>query len=72
VAQLNRFDLELIRVPTARHAYLFVTHIRLQTSSDYKLLMYVDMRQGQRSDFPSIGEIQELLPHTRPTARWVP
>ncbi|MDP9008236.1 MAG: hypothetical protein M3N91_05940, partial [Pseudomonadota bacterium] len=42
-----RFDLELTRVPTARYPNLFVTHTRLQTSSDYKLLMYVDMRQGQ-------------------------
>jgi acyl carrier protein len=45
LTQPHRFDLELVRVPTARYPNLFVTHIRLQTSSDYKLLMYVDMRQ---------------------------
>ena len=44
----DRFDLEFIRVPTARYPYLFVTHTRLQTSSDYKLLMYLDMKRSQR------------------------
>jgi transposase-like protein len=29
---------------------------RLQTSSDYKLLMYVDMRQGQFGSFASLNK----------------
>jgi hypothetical protein len=64
MAKLDRFDLELIRVPTVRYSYLFVTHTRLQTSSDYKLLMYVDLRQsqylstmpGRFLDFASLGK----------------
>jgi hypothetical protein len=51
MAQLHRFDLELIRVPTTRNPNLSVTHTRLQTPSDYKLLMYVDPRQGHLAIF---------------------